>query len=153
MQAKIKTFYSSIRFLSNTHPISPFFAYFNFPITYPSFRRHWSRSVFCHWLCSTRVRTVKLTWCPVGMLIWQSSRSSLFFFFKFSLKSMTECWLLLGSCRCDRNFFVKSPFSVQSPTPKMSSMWNGSGDMGDPLLASQSCYFKPEAHGQERQSV
>lgn len=109
--------------------------------------------LFCHWLRSTRVRTVKFTWCPVGMLIWQSSRSSLFFFFKFSLKSMTECWLLLGSCRCDRYFFVKSPFSVQSPTPKMSSMWNGSGDMGDPLLASHSCYFKPEAHGQERQSV
>lgn len=48
-------------------------------------------------------------------------------------------------------FFLlfKILFSVQSPTPKMSSMWNGSDDVRDRSRAG--CrYFKPGARGQER---
>lgn len=43
-------------------------------------------------------------------------------------------------------FFLKSSSSVQSPTPKMSFVWNGSGDMRDsPRAGVSHCrYFKPE---------
>ena len=61
----------------------------------PSYVRSFSStgllSVSCHRQSSTRVNTVKFTWCPVGMWICESSRSSLFLFFSsifFFLKSM-----------------------------------------------------------------
>lgn len=60
------------------------------------------------------------------------------FFLIFSEKH--ECWLLLGSRSCDHYFF-QILLSVQSSTPKMSFIWNGSGDMRDNPLAGLSRWF------------
>lgn len=74
-------------------------------------RQHRLLSVSCHRWSSTRVNTVKFTWCPVGMWICENIRSSHFFILFFNIFSEKHenagcCWVVA----VDHYFVFKSSF-------------------------------------------
>lgn len=100
----------SYRFLSNTRSFSFHFLHNTLSALHTSRLSPAPASVSFLSLSSTRVNTVKFTWCPVGMWICESSRRSHFlFFFSFFFWKAWECWLLLGSRCCDHFFFFLNP--------------------------------------------
>lgn len=96
----------SCRFLFKTRSFSFHFLHSTLSALHTSRPSSAPASVSFLSLSSTRVNTVKFTWCPVGMWICESSRRSHFlFFFSFFFWKAWECWLLLGSRCCDHFFF------------------------------------------------